>query len=63
MKLNITYFTNILITMRKLNSFMILQWIVFLPLLLPLSIVSGALDGMKKVLIQARTDIFEKEIA
>ncbi len=49
--------------MRKLNSFMIMQWLVFLPLLLPLSIISGALDGVKKVLSQAKADIIEKEIA
>lgn len=35
------------INMRKLNQFMILQWAIFLPLILPLSIASGALQGIK----------------
>ena len=33
--------------MRKLNQFMVLQWLIFLPLILPLSIASGALQGIK----------------
>ncbi len=33
--------------MKKLNQFMLLQWLVFLPLILPLSIVSGILQGVK----------------
>ncbi|HEY1055635.1 MULTISPECIES: hypothetical protein [Emticicia] len=48
--------------MRKFNSSMFLQWIVFMPLLLPLAIVSGAFDGIKRVFEQATSDIIEKEI-
>jgi hypothetical protein len=48
--------------MKKLNSTMVLQWVLFLPLLLPLGIVSGAIDGAKKILHQAKEDIFEKEV-
>jgi hypothetical protein len=47
--------------MKRVNSYMLIQWIVFLPLLLPLSIVSGALDGMRKVLVQAKSDVFEQQ--
>lgn len=48
--------------MRKFNSSMFLQWVVFMPLLLPLAIVSGAFDGIKRVFEQAASDIIEKEI-
>ena len=48
--------------MRKFNSSMFLQWIVFMPLLLPLAIVSGAFDGIKRVFEQATSDIIEIEI-
>jgi len=48
--------------MRKFNSSMFIQWMVFMPLLLPLAIVSGAFDGVKKVLEQASSDIIEKEV-
>ncbi len=41
---------------------MFLQWIVFMPLLLPLAVVSGAFDGIKRVFEQATSDIIEKEI-
>jgi hypothetical protein len=41
---------------------MIIQWLIFLPLILPLSIVSGALQGIKHSFIglfdQIRNDIF-----
>lgn len=47
--------------MRKLNQFMILQWLIFLPLILPLSIASGALQGIKHAFLglvnQIRNDI------
>ncbi len=42
---------------------MIMQWIVFFPLLLPLAIVSGAFEGVKRVIDQASSDIIEHEIA
>lgn len=49
------------IFMRKLNQFMILQWLIFLPLILPLSIASGALQGIKHAFLglvsQIRNDI------
>lgn len=53
--------TVIEINMRKLNQFMILQWLIFLPLILPLSIASGALQGIKHAFLglvsQIRNDI------
>ncbi len=42
--------------MKKINQFMVLQWLVFLPLILPLSIVSGILQGVK----HAIQDLFEQ---
>lgn len=36
---------------------MILQWLIFLPLILPLSIVSGVLQGIKHALIGLITQI------
>ncbi len=36
--------------MRKLNYHMLIQWIVFLPLILSMSIVSGAMVGIRKAL-------------
>ncbi len=35
---------------------MILQWLIFLPLILPLSIVSGILQGVK----HSMSDLFEQ---
>lgn len=42
---------------------MIVQWIIFMPLILPLGIITGALEGVKKTFNQASTDIFEKQEA
>jgi hypothetical protein len=42
---------------------MIFQWIIFLPLILPLGIISGAIEGIKKTFDQAITDIAEGEVA
>lgn len=47
--------------MKRFNSSMFMQWVVFIPLLLPLAIVSGAFDGIKKVFEQASADIIENE--
>lgn len=42
---------------------MIIQWLIFMPLILPLSIITGAFEGVKKTLNQAYSDISEsKEI-
>lgn len=53
--------TAIEIKMRKLNQFMIVQWLIFLPLILPLSIASGALQGIKHAFLglfnQIRNDV------
>lgn len=37
---------------------MTVQWLVFLPLILPLGIISGALEGAKRTFQQAAEDIF-----
>jgi hypothetical protein len=40
---------------------MICQWIVFAPIILPISIITGAYEGIKKVIQQAAVDIFQTE--
>jgi hypothetical protein len=56
---NVSNFT----IMKKINFFMIVQWVIFMPLILPLGIITGALEGVKKTFNQASTDIFEKQEA
>ena len=46
--------------MKKINFFKTIQWIIFLPLILPLGIITGAFEGIKKTFEQASLDIFEK---
>lgn len=48
--------------MKRINSSMFMQWIIFIPLLLPLAIVSGAFEGVKRVFDQASADIVEGEV-
>ncbi len=40
---------------------MAMRWLVFIPLLLPISILTGAMEGIKKVFEQANEDIFEEK--
>ncbi|MFB0909238.1 MAG: hypothetical protein QMB03_13390 [Spirosomataceae bacterium] len=47
---------------KSVNLLMVLQWVVFLPLLLPISMFTGAMEGIKKVFEQANEDIFEEKI-
>lgn len=49
------------LNMKKINFFMIVQWIVFAPIIIPISIVTGAFEGLKKILYQAAADIFQTE--
>jgi len=47
--------------MKKIRLYMILQWVVFLPIILPLCIIFGALRGavqmVERVINQLCTDI------
>lgn len=47
--------------MKKLNYHRIIQWVMFMPIILPLSIISGALDGIRltleRVVHQIQNDI------
>lgn len=45
--------------MRRLNSYMVVQWLIFLPLILPLGIVAGAIEGVKRIFEQVSADIYE----
>lgn len=40
---------------------MTVQWIIFMPLILPLGIITGAFEGVKKTFDQASSDILDKE--
>lgn len=48
---------------RNFNLLMVVQWAVFLPLLLPMGMIAGAIDGIKKTFEQASTDILNKEVS
>lgn len=41
---------------------MFMQWVIFMPLILPLALVSGAIEGVKRVFEQAASDIVDKEV-
>ena len=47
--------------MKKLNLFMVFQWCVFAPIILPICLITGAYQGLKKTLNQAAIDIFQTE--
>lgn len=47
---------------KNVNLLMVMQWVVFLPLLLPISMLTGAMEGIKKVFEQANADIFEDKV-
>ena len=47
--------------MKKINLFMVVQWIVFAPIIIPISIVTGAFEGLKRILYQAASDVFQTE--
>lgn len=40
---------------------MTVQWLIFMPLILPLGIITGAFEGVKKTFEQASADILEKQ--
>ncbi|WP_165795901.1 MULTISPECIES: hypothetical protein [Siphonobacter] len=47
--------------MKKLNHYRLLQWVVFSPILIPLCLVMGAIEGIQttfgKVIHQIKTDV------
>lgn len=47
--------------MKKPNYYRIMQWVVFAPLLVPLCLILGAIDGIhhtvEKVIQQIKTDV------
>ncbi len=50
---------------KKFNHYMLIQWILFAPLILPLGIIFGAIEGIRHTLRmiyeQVKTDV-SKEI-
>jgi hypothetical protein len=47
--------------MKKPNYYRIMQWVVFAPLLVPICLIVGAVDGIQhaveKVIQQIKTDV------
>jgi hypothetical protein len=39
---------------------MVVQWLIFIPLILPLGIVAGAVEGIKRIFEQVAADIYEQ---
>lgn len=46
---------------RNFNLLMVVQWLIFMPLLLPMGILAGAFEGIKKTFDRANADIFEEQ--
>lgn len=46
---------------RYINFYRLFQWILFIPITIPLAIFVGVIEGIKKVYIQAKEDILQKE--
>ncbi len=44
---------------RNVNLLMVVQWLIFMPLLLPMAAIAGAVEGIKKTFDQANADIFD----
>ncbi|MFT5884657.1 MAG: hypothetical protein ACI9IP_001114 [Arcticibacterium sp.] len=47
---------------RNFNLLMVVQWLIFIPLLLPMGIIAGAFEGIKRTFDQANADIFEEDV-
>lgn len=41
----------------KLNRELLLQWLIFMPMILTIAIFTGAIEGLSKVIKQAENDI------
>lgn len=46
---------------RYINFYRLFQWIMFVPITVPLAILVGMYEGIKKVFLQAKEDILQKE--
>lgn len=46
---------------RNINLLMVVQWLIFMPLLLPMGVLAGAFEGIKKTFDRANADIFEEQ--
>jgi hypothetical protein len=44
---------------KKINFFMLIQWLIFVPLIVPISIIIGAFEGLKMAYERALNDIHE----
>ncbi|MCR9062589.1 MAG: hypothetical protein NXI00_01415 [Cytophagales bacterium] len=47
---------------RNVNLLMVVQWLIFMPLLLPMAAIAGAVEGIKKTFDQANADIFDLDL-
>ena len=47
--------------MRKLNHYRIIQWVVFMPLIVPLCLISGIIEGLsitfERIVEQIKMDV------
>ncbi|MCU0323478.1 MAG: hypothetical protein MUE72_13760 [Chitinophagaceae bacterium] len=46
-------------TKYKINRGLLLQWLIFLPMILTIAVLTGAMEGLKKVIKQAEKDILD----
>lgn len=47
------------LNMKRINFFMVSQWIIFAPIIIPISLITGAFEGLRRTLNQAADDIFQ----
>lgn len=47
--------------MKKVNVYMVVQWVIFSPIIIPISLITGAYNGLKATFSQAISDIFHSE--
>ena len=46
----------------NVNLLMVVRWLIFMPVLIPMAIIAGAVEGIKMTFEQANADIFNEEI-
>jgi hypothetical protein len=46
-------------TKYKINRGLLIQWLIFMPIILPIAILTGAVEGLNKVIKQAEKDILD----
>ena len=44
-------------TKYKINKELLIKWFLYIPIILPIAIITGIIDGLKKTIKQAQKDI------